>query len=653
MTVRLKTIEYGFNQLTASFAANVYGAHKEKIISVPENNTRTFQSVWLYHFAQQNAAAAASPTALSSSFRLFGPGSAVQKTVITASTIANSGESVSACWVHDLTSYFQTNFSGTYTAMTAACSGGWSVTPFANLSTKLIITYTYEDSTLTGSNKAIKTIRIPLEGATGNLTTTLAYRDSIPALATFCPESNKLFRNIFFEAEANTNTTAAAAPNPVLNLSLDAEAAQGDFGIDDTLASAQYYYRIWQRDDMDVSSSHNVSASTSVAGTTFPCLALQLVATYEYEPANSTSVLNSLELPAFDEPGNIGGNAVANANVYGRIFTISDKGPISMSQSAVKAYYTDGGAVTVDLRIGAQTSRTYAHAAAVRAGSLVCQRRIDPGGTTGTGFTLNRGKNDFKVTIFRTGTTSTTLGSNLNGVMILNYTSSVNPEGIESNTKTIKWLLQESTPTLTVPEIVVSSSVRTPTIPESYYQLLSYGAFMPVMWLNTAAGQSWVTLQANVLATEKSGANAGWENIYIGTKTDDSETGVYPCYGASTFIWKRNPDDPYDGLEFEQPRKFRICSVPASAVTLQGWHLFSYSSRQFSKTGSIYPNPGANQTVRVYRDDLDELIMTASTDANGRYIARWHNDTIPLYSEIRVSDTQVGRSGIFYLTGSG
>jgi hypothetical protein len=72
----------------------------------------------------------------------------------------------------------------------------------------------------------------------------------------------------------------------------------------------------------------------------------------------------------------------------------------------------------------------------------------------------------------------------------------------------------------------------------------------------------------------------------------------------------------------------------------------------FHKTGSIFPNPGSGQVVKVYRDDTNELILTASTDSNGQYVVNYHNDTIDLYSEIKVSDTQMGRSGLFRVSGS-
>lgn len=656
MATRIKTIEYGFASDVTSRASFIYGVHPELQIYIPERTSRSFKSVFLYQYAQQNVGVAANTTSFSSSFRLFGgdattPG--VQLTRVTASTQANSGESLSAAWISDLTSYFTTNFSSSYQTMVCACSGGMNPGPFANLASKLVITYQFEDSTVTGSNTLIKTVRIPQEGNNTTLTTTLAFRDVIPALDTFCPEANKIFRNIFFEIDGQTGTSAAAAPDPGLTMSLDAEAGVANFGINDTLASAQYYYGIWQRNDLVTSTIHRLSAAVGNTATPYPCLSTILYATYEYEPASTTSVLNSIMMPIFDDAGVLGGNTTDLKTRFKRTFPIVDADPILLVSSAIKLYYSDGAAMTVDIRAGSQSSRQYVHAATVRAGSMASQRRIDSGAIGGAGLTLARGLNTLTVDVFRTGTTAGTLGSNLNGVMYLNYTSSINPSGAESHPKTILTLLQEMTPTLTVPLITISSSARVPTIPESYYYLYSGGAVLPTMWSGTAHLDTWLTFHCSVESNEAEAA--GWRQLYAGTLKSDSEAGLYPAFTYAPDTWKRFPNK-VDGestlLNYTQMKQYRLASQPASAVSLQGWHLTTYHSRMFEKTGSVYPNPGSGITVSIFRNDTNEMITTCSTDANGRYAFAYHNDTIDLYSQTRVSNTLSGRSGLFRVTAS-
>jgi hypothetical protein len=165
---------------------------------------------------------------------------------------------------------------------------------------------------------------------------------------------------------------------------------------------------------------------------------------------------------------------------------------------------------------------------------------------------------------------------------------------------------------------------------------------------NTSHADNFVTMHGFVQANESVGA--GWRNLHVSTLVSDSETGIYPMYSLGEDSWKKFPnkvDLSNNLLNYHQPRGWRLASAPASAVVLQGWHLTTYHSRMFTKTGSVYPNPGPGITIKVFRNDTGELITTASTDANGQYSFAYHDDTVDLYSETRVNDYLTGRSGLF------
>lgn len=652
MTIRTKTIEYGFNQITASVAAVTYGVHDPLVVSIPENTSRTFQSVFAYHYVDQNVAAATSITAVSSSFRLFtDTETGIQSTAITASARTNSGESMSHVWISDLTSYFRSNFSSSFTGMTASISASCQPGASANISSKLFITYTFDDATLTGSNKATKTVRIPLEGMTGSLGTSHIYVvDTVPALATFCPESNKTFRNIFFEFETNRGTSAATAINPVLSVSLGTGPVSTNFGIDDTMASSMYYHGIWQQNNLNVSSSSPLTASTSNTTTNWPCLSTTLVATYDYEPSSTTSILNSITLP-ISSIGFIGGNTTSLKSRLQTKFIISDSDPVMFVSSAVKLYYSDSGAITLDVRAGNQASRTYVLANTVRAGSLVCQRRIDDAAVGGTGLNLSGGLNTLNIDIFRTVTAFGSLGSGLSGVVLLNYTSSINSGQTETGTKTIYTLLQETPATLSPTLITISSSARIPFIPESYFSLLAEGTYFPIFWGGTALADQWLTFDAQIYGSESVGG--GWQNLTAYVANTETEAGIFPVYGTGNGAWKKFPNQKTPNLlNYTSPRQFRLGAVPNSNTVLQGWHVTTYSPRQFFRTGSIYPNPGAGVTVSVHQNDTKELITSASTNSEGKYVVDYISDKIDLYSDIFVSEQQMGRSRIFKTTSS-
>lgn len=370
---------------------------------------------------------------------------------------------------------------------------------------------------------------------------------------------------------------------------------------------------------------------------------------FEYEPATTTNIINSLLIPIINEAGYIGGSSAPLRTRISKKFPIVDEPPIMFTSSAVKLYYSDGAAMDVDLRVGSQPSRIYVHPAAVRAGSMSIQRRIDNGAIGGPGMSLARGSNSIILDVFRTGTAYGSLGTFLNGVLILNYTSSINPQGIESHPKTILTLLQETPQTLNPPTITISSSARMPIIPESgsYYYLYSAGAFLPINLCGTAHLDTFLAFHTSIEANESYGS--GWKSLYVGTLVSDSETGVYPVYTSTDdFIWKQFPNKVNnDLLNYTQMRQWKLDSAPTSVVVLHGWHIYTYHSRMFSKTGSIYPNPGPGYIVKIFRHDTGEMITTASTDVNGRYSFAYHDDTVDLYSEIRVNDYLTGRSNLF------
>lgn len=645
MTIRNKTVEYSFNFITSSIAAGTSGSHEPLVIHIPETGShRTFRSVVVQTYFQQSPAAAVSPSAMGTSIQFTGPSRSPISTGITSSTLANTGEAMTFMCQRDVTGFFQSNFSSSFNYVT--CSVHATLTqatqPYTNIASKIIITYSYEELS---SSIQLKTVRIPLEGRTGNLSTTLTAVDHIPALATYLPEANKTFRDIFFEIEAQNNTTAAAAPNPQLNLSLDAEAAWGDGAPDDALASALYYYRIFKRPDMNVSSSHVLSASTTNTNTPFPCLTAVLYATYEYDASQTTSVFNSLMIPIFDEAGCVGGNTPFLQTRFKRSIPIVDEGPIKIMSSSAKIWLSDGAAVTANFAFNSQSYVGYTWAASLRGGNLVFQRRIDDALTS----SFSRGLNDFTFGVYRSSNALGSIGSNLSGMLYLNYTSSVNPEGIGSNSKTVLTHHKGFENNTTSEVIIWSGSYNQPYIPEDYYYLISGGGLFYPTVVSTFLASQWTTWQVQLRPEEGS----GWEEIYVGTILADGEAGIQPFAAFASDIWKRYPDDPDPNhLLYNIDRNYRFNNGPGAGHRINGSHITTYHSRMFEKTGSIFPNPGAGHSVRVYRNDTNDLVLTASTNADGQYFVRYHNDTVDLYSEIKVSDTQMGRSGLFRVSSS-
>lgn len=647
MPIRNKTVEYSFNFVTASITAFASASHEPLVIHLPETGShRTIQSAIVQTFFQQSAAAAVTPTHLGGTIQFTGPTTSPIATQVTASTLTNTGEAMTVMCLRDVTGFFQAYMSSSYNHVTCSLTSllSQSVQPYTNIASKIMITYSYEELS---SSQVLKTVRIPLEGRTGNLTTTLTAIDTIPALATYLPEANKTFRDIFFEIEVQGNTTAATAPDPQLNLSINAESAWGDGAPNDTLVSANYYYRLLKRPDINVSSSITLSASTTNTNTPFPCLTAVLYATYEYDREATTSVFNSVMVPVLNEPGALGGENSFLETRDRKIFPIVDESPIQLRKSAVKVWTNDGGAMAINFAFNSQSNVTYNWAAAIRGGPLVFQRTIDQEFSGSFG----RGLNEMTFDIFRTGTAAASIGGGTSGLLYLNYTSSVNPEGEGSNTKTIISRLKGfSSDTVGVLNLYTSSYPSTPYIPEDYYHLIAAGFKFDTLFL-AATGYYWQTLDAQINSNEYT--SAGWQPVFVFPGATDSETGDQVGFGDGTTIWKKYPNDPTQNLlDLKANRNWRISWAPQTGMRPQLYSAITYHSRMFEKTGSIYPNPGSGQTVRVFRNDTGELVTTASTNANGQYVVQYPMDFVDLYSEVKVSDTQMGRSGLFRVSSS-
>jgi len=647
MPIRNKTVEYSFNYITASIPALTSATHNPLVIHLPETGPhRTIQSAIVQTFFQQSPATAVTPTHLGGTIQFTGPTTSPIATQITASSLTNTGEAMTVMCLRDVTGFFQAYMSSSYNHVTCSLTSllSQSVQPYTNIASKIMITYSYEELS---SSQVLKTVRIPLEGRTGNLTTTLTAIDTIPALATYLPEANKTFRDIFFEIEVQGNTTAAAAPNPQLNLSINAESAWGDGAPDDALISANYYYRLLKRPDINVSSSITLSASTTNTNTPFPCLTAVLYATYEYDREATTSIFNSLMLPVLNEPGALGGENAFLRSRDRKFIPIVDEGPVQLRKSGVKVWTYDANALSINFAFNSQSNVTYNWAAALRGGPVVFQRTIDQEFSG----SFSRGLNEITFDLFRTGTAIGTIGGGTTGLLYLNYTSSINPEGEGSNTKTIISRLKGfSNDVVGVLNLYTSSYPSTPYLPEDYYHLIGAG-FKHNVGFYSATGYSWLVLDAQL--NDNDFYSSGWQPVYINPFITDNEAGDLVGFGNGLAVWKKYPNDPTQKLlNLKESRNWRLSFAPQAAMRPQLYSAVTYHSRMFEKTGSIYPNPGSGQTVRVFRNDTGELVTTASTNANGQYVVQYPMDFVDLYSEVKVSDTQMGRSGLFRVSSS-
>jgi hypothetical protein len=641
MALRTKTIEYAFPISTASVGAGSARDFTGITIYIPE--TPTFRSVVLEVSCYDNTGTAASVTSVLMGISL---GAVARNDVTVTQTITNSGENQGLIFTRDVTAYFTTNWTGTN--MTSGCRltiGGMST---GVATAKLIITYQYDD---TGQTTRVKTVRIPIDGNTGALTTSLAnvggVADQIPNLDTWLPEATKVYRDIFFESYMHTGKTTGTTDralnmrfNGTNTLSVTYEAALiSDFmikRIDKILGN------------ITTNQTNDVEASTANTDMPFTCLSGMLVVTYEYDHSTSTRVMNSIMLPSLDESGWVGGPATGDKSRFTRRIYVEEPGTITLEQSALLVSMIDDAAMTLDLRIGSQNSRTFAHTATVRCGSVYQMRRFDSGAAgTSSGVSLSRGVNDVVIDYFTTGTAAGTLGSNINGVMILNYSSDIHPDGDGAHNHTTFWVNRPWTAGLT--QRTQYSPATVPDIPETDYYVTSIG--YEAKFITTAAAtvsNMSLCLLGEVQSGEADGA--GWYSFYDSIYSNDNEIGTSVIWARARDEYKRYPQDPDSSrLGVETSRDYRIDINPNGGF-LQVIKMITYHDIIFPIAGTITGGNGVdNIIVRVFRTDNDELIQEViadSTDGNltGTFNVTWYDDTIDVIAVAYQDSTYKGVS---------
>jgi hypothetical protein len=646
MAIRTKTIEYAFPFSTATRATAAATSFTQiAALAIPETTSRTFRSVILQFFVPDADDIATSTTAVAMSIAL---GGVAASAATLTQTLTNSGENYSMMFWRDVTAYFQTNYTGT--SMTCDASVTITGPQTINHCAKLIITYEYDDSAAT---TRIKTVKIPIDGNIGALTTaltTVGQASQIPALDTFLPESTKTYRDIFFEVWGHTGTTAAASGTLTMRYNGATSLTSGQYsditGNNNTpsLNTDRTIIRIDKLlGTLGTAGANTVEASvTSVTACPFNCIGGLLVVTYEYDHSASTTILNSLQIPIIDEAGWIGGPTSADKTRFKASYFVQEPGTISLVQSGVLFSCTDAGAITYVFNAGAQADRTFVHPATLRSGCVFSTRRVDSGATGGAGITLARGLNDFTFDYYATSATAGNIGSNASGLLYLNYTSGKHTSGDGVHAHTTSWI---NLPYLTggLVQRLQYTPNTVPIINETNYWIVSTGFEIIMMTSGTAADAFGLAFQAELLAGESQGA--GWQDFYSSIYASDSEMGTSVIWARAIPNYKRYPNDTdTNRINIETSRDFRFDIPINTSAIFQARQLATWHSITYTIAGTISGSNGGTVSISAFRTDTGEEIDTTSRTGNGAYSITWYDNTIPVIVTAYESATYKGIS---------
>jgi hypothetical protein len=636
MALRTKTIEYCWPTNTSNLALGTNYDFAAISISVPENTSRTFRSVVVEVGCRDNVTTATSMTSWTIATQI----DAVAFTNATSvtDTITNSGEQQTFLFTGDATAYFVTNFTGTSHSVGIRVNFGALAT--INIWAKVYITYEFDDAS---QDTRIKTVRIPLESNTGNLTNTLASVGSsqIPNLDTFLPEASKTYRRVWFEISGNENCTAVT--DSILGVRLDAEAEITFGNIENGLNSSCWSKYMWVRNDMTTNATHDFQARiTASSGSAYSNLCVLLCVTYEYSHTSSTTIINSVVFSTLQEDGLLQATASGDAQRYVKTFRVAEPGTITLVQSGVFCTLSENAGLTVNIRGGSQTYRAYV----ISAGTLTCGqlafiRRLDSGAAGGAGITLARGRNTFTLEWYAT----TVAGTNLSGLMYLNYTSGKHALGDGVHNHSTHWNIM-STAADTARHTTAAGGTaphRTPNIPETSY-MTNGVTFVTHAYTNAPA--VWSIGLAGEVMNSGEAAGDGWESIYLSVGRSDTETGVYQCFFAGRSTFNRWPGDPNAMLDLETgSRRYRLDFI--GAAQWAGLYLWlTYHAITYQVRGNLvnYTGTGSGIVVQFFNAVTHEYLGTATTTTGGAYSFTWYDDVQAVYAAVRQDATHVGRT---------
>jgi hypothetical protein len=633
MTTRLKTIKYAFPTL-ASLSNNTLTTLTQITLYLPENS-KTFKSVVAHvTFDDIITNTGGSVTTKTLNLRL---GAAAYTSVANGNTLTNSGENISFWLAQEFTDHFVTNWSGT--SMTCDFQlqinqSTGTTTGLVNVSVTLDITYEYDDT----SSTHVKTAMIPLNMPVGAIATTATTYDTIPALDTYLPEASKTYRSIYVVVQGNEHRNAATTDHTMTLRVGATSVTTGNY--EGALGSDRLFRYVWE-----LTSSWPSTAATQTwqpTATVARCNHLQayLVVTYEFDPASTTTVMNSLMLP-MDMSSPMGGTTSSDYQRATRSLWIQEPGTITTEHVAFFPFWQQAAAIGgLNMRLGTGSFVTYTDAASVMCGANAAMVRND------SAFTLARGRNTLNFDAYRTDTAD--YGWNVSGFWLVNYTSSKATQGVGAHNHTVEWSAQQNGTAAATS--VYTTTGDSPAIPETEHYLTALGISMIVMPSGTTPPVAFV------VGTERLTAEGGmvWESVYSDSAQNDAEVGVVPVFAQMRDLFLRWPTDPDDSrMNIETARRWRVTLAGAAAnpavwVSLNYMMTYHTITKTISGTVSGYADAdGAGLTVRLFRingDGYVDHIGNATTTTGGAYTFTWYDDTETVFAAVHEDATHVGTS---------
>ena len=622
MATRFKTVEYWFDNI-ATLADNTLTAATQITVYIPETIV-AFRSVVVECVVADQFTTATNTTQRDIQLTLQG---ASASTVSNTQTLTQSGENVIHMFSADFTSYFTTNWTGTSRTLDCSILCNTSAVGCANASVRVVISYTYDDTSTTH----VKTVWIPLNAPLTALATTKpgTATDTIPDLSTYCPEASKTFRQTTIVVQGNQESSGTVDMS--LSIEVDSAGALTSTAYEKSLASS-----CWYRYNRVVSFTTNATHSFYIwaSVTDFDHPQAWLVVTYEFDSTTTSNTLKSVLLPA-EFGGPMGGPTSADYQRVSRDLWIQEGGTITTQRMAVFMFWDQFGAMTgLNMRFGTGSFNAYSSVAATVCGGCGSMIRND------SAFTLARGKNTLTADVYNTDAAD--LGFNLSSMFMINYTSAMHSDGPGAENHTVIRNLRVVGTAAASQQTIVSSIAL--DIPETGHFKNSIGLNY-IYTSNTTGNPAGVHVGVERLASGEGGLI--WENVYESMGGTDPEVGIRTAWATARSIFRRWVDGSIvdadaSRISIETARRWRLASAAASYDHLDVY--LTYHTIDYVFSGTISGSSGGTVTLNLCRAATGERVMSTSRSGNGAYSFNWFDNTENMFIEAYESSTRKGRS---------
>jgi hypothetical protein len=352
---------------------------------------------------------------------------------------------------------------------------------------------------------------------------------------------------------------------------------------------------------------------------------------------------------SIDESGWQGGTATGDKSRFTRDVSVQEPGLIALKQSAVMQSLNDAGAITTDLRIGSQATRSYVHPASLHCGGMTHMRRIDAGETGGVaGLSLGRGFTTIVVDYFSTSATAGNIGSNTSALMYLNYTSGQHSSGPGVHNHTTAWCIRPWATGGAVQRLQAAGTTS-PSIPETNYWIVGVSYQLMLNTMTTAPAQTGLSFNCEVQSGEAEGA--GWRSLYSSIFISDTEMGLSYAWARGRTEFMRYPNDPDSTrLNVETARDYRYDTAQTGVMCWQAEMFLTYHAITYTIDGTITGSSGGTVTIKAHVAaeagpiDKGTEIASTSRSGNGAYSMTWYDNTVNVFTEAWESSTLIGRS---------